>query len=96
MPPLRSGEGRILMDITADANFAQNRRIFFAYEAAPSSGEGEPVGQIASGVLSRDMTRFENIQILGNYPGRRLASTTEGELYITTIGYFERRPELMD
>jgi glucose/arabinose dehydrogenase len=94
MPPLRSGEGRILMDITADANFAQNRRIFFAYEAE-GAGE-EPVGQIASGILSRDMTRFENIQILGNYPGRRLASTADGKLYITTIGYMELRPEVMD
>ncbi len=96
MPPLRSGEGRILMDIAADANFAQNRRIFFAYEAAAPAGEEEPIEQVASGILSRDMTRFENIQILGNYPGRRLASTTDGKLYITTIGYFERRSEVMD
>ncbi len=96
MPPLRSGEGRILMDITADANFAQNRRIFFAYEAEAAAGEEDPIEQIASGVLSSDMTYFENIQILGNYPGRRLASTADGKLYITTIGYFERRPEVMD
>jgi len=96
MPPLRSGDGRILMDIAADANFAQNRRIFFTYEAAPPAGEAEPVGQIASATLSRDMSRFENIQILGNYPGRRLASTADGKLYITTIGYMERRPEVLD
>lgn len=96
MPPLRVGEGRILMDIAADANFTQNRRIFFAYEAAAPTGEEEPVEQVASGILSRDMTRFENIQILGNFPGRRLASTTDGKLYITTIGYLERRPEVMD
>lgn len=96
MPPLRSGQGRILMDITADANFEQNRRIFFAYETSPPAGEEEPIGQIASGILSPDMTRFENIQVLGNYPGRRLASTADGKLYITTIGYMERRPEVMD
>jgi aldose sugar dehydrogenase len=96
MPPLRSGAGRILMDIAADANFAQNRRIFFAYEAAAPAGEEEPVGQIASGILSLDMTHFESIQILGNYPGRRLASTADGKLYITTIGYMEKRPEVMD
>jgi aldose sugar dehydrogenase len=96
MPPMRSGEGRILMDIAADAYFAQNRRIFFAYEAAAPSAAADPIEQVASGILSRDMTRFENIQILGNYPGRRLASTSDGKLYITTIGYFERRSEVMD
>lgn len=96
MPSMRSGEGRILMDIAADANFAQNRRLFFSYEAAPSGGEEEPIGQVASGILSAEMTRFENIQILGNYPGRRLASTADGKLYITTTGYLEQRPEVMD
>jgi len=95
MPPLRSGEGRILMDIAADANFEQSRRIYFAYEAAAPAGEEESIQQVASGILSLDMTHFENIQILGNYPGRRLASTSDGKLYITTIGYLEQRPEVM-
>lgn len=96
MPPLRSGEGRILMDIAADANFAQNRRIFFAYEAQATVAEEEPIQQIASAILSSDMTSFNNIQVLGNYPGRRLASTDDGKLYITTTGYLELRPEVMD
>ena len=96
MPPLRAGEGRILMDIAADANFAQNCRLFFAYEAETPAGVEQPIQQVASGILSRDMTRFESIQVLGDYPGRRLASTADGKLFITTTGYLEQRPEVMD
>ncbi|MAM69897.1 MAG: hypothetical protein CMP91_01960 [Gammaproteobacteria bacterium] len=96
MPPLRSGDGRILMDFEVDANFADNRRVFFAYEAeAPADAEG-PLQQLASARLSRDLSRFENLQILGNLPGRRLTSTPDGMLYITTIGYMEMRPEVKD
>tara|TARA_R110000824_G_scaffold336_3_gene1933 strand:+ start:89803 stop:91008 length:1206 start_codon:yes stop_codon:yes gene_type:complete len=96
MPPLRSGNGRILMDFIVDANFDQNRRVFFAYEAAAPAGQEEPIPQIASARLSSDKTRFENVQILADLPGRRLASTTDGKLFITTIGYMERRPEVQD
>ena len=96
MPPLRTGEGLILMDIAADANFAQNRRLYFAYEAEAPDGVEEPAFHVASGILSANMESFENIQILGNYPGKRLASTSDGKLYITTTGYLDQRPEVMD
>lgn len=96
MPPLRSGNGRILMDIEVDANFSSNRRVFFSYEAEPLPGQEVPLEQIASAQLSADKSRFENLQILGNLPGRRLVSTPDGKLFITTIGYMELRAEVQD
>ncbi len=96
MPPLRSGDGRILMDIEVDANFSSNRRVFFSYEAEPAAGQPGPLEQIASARLSRDNTRFEDLQILGNLPGRRLVSTPDGKLFMTTIGFMDFRPEVQD
>lgn len=96
MPVMRAGNGRRLMDLILDANFDRNRRVFFAYEAPPVTGSEDPVPQIASARLSNDNTRFENVQVLAGLPGRRLASTADGKLYITTIGYMELRPEVQD
>jgi len=93
LPPFRSGGGRILMDIELDADFGATRRVFFGYEA---EGEDGPLEQVASARLSADMSRFENLQILGNLPSRRLTSTPDGKLFITTIGYMEMRPEVQD
>ncbi|MBF8270657.1 MAG: gdhB [Gammaproteobacteria bacterium] len=41
LPPIRSVMGRSLNDFIVDANFAQNRRVFFTYSAPP---DGEPGG----------------------------------------------------
>jgi glucose/arabinose dehydrogenase len=93
LPPFRSGGGRILMDVEIDADFASNRRLFFGYEA---EGEDGPVEQVASATLSADMRGFENVKILGNLPSRRLTSSPDGKLFITTVGYMELRPEVQD
>ena len=41
LPPIRSVMGRSMNDFILDANFAQNRRVFFTYSAPP---DGEPGG----------------------------------------------------
>ncbi len=96
MPPLRSGSGRKLLDVEQDDNFANNRQLYFTYEADAADGSDEAIGQVASARLSDDMSRLEDIKILGNFPGRRLASTQDGKLFITTTGIRDSRPQVQD
>ena len=51
------------------------------------------IGRVASGRLSEDDSRLEDVRIIyNNVTGRRLVSTRDGKLFITTWGYGEQRP----
>jgi glucose/arabinose dehydrogenase len=45
------------------------------------------IDQVASARLSEDLNRFENVQVLGEIPGRRLVSASDGSLYISTMAF---------
>ena len=50
------------------------------------------VGRVASARLSEDDSRLEDVRVIYNVLGRRLVSTRDGKLFITTWGYGEQRP----
>lgn len=51
------------------------------------------IGRVASARLSEDDSRLENVRVIyNNVTGRRLVSTSDGKLFITTWGYGEQRP----
>lgn len=103
LPAIRSVGGRSLADFILDANFTENRRVFFTYQAPPTgeaggaktpqdrsdaaeAGRPFQINQIASGILSQDLTIIENVQVISEIPGRRLISAPDETLYITTVG----------
>lgn len=111
MPPIRSVNGRSMNDFIADVNFAENRVVYFTYQAPPPGEDGGPVSaeaaaraaaagevfqlpRVARARLAEDLSRIDNVEIIGDYPGRRLASSPDGTLFITTMGHGEMRPEV--
>ncbi len=104
MPDILSVNGRSMNDFIIDANFAENRRVYFTY-VAPAPGQkggartaqertdaqtaGVPfqVDQVARAQLSADNSRIENVEVIGEIPGRRLRSAGDGTLYITTMAF---------
>lgn len=45
------------------------------------------VDQVARARLSEDLSRIEDVQVIGEIPGRRLISAPDGTLYITTMAF---------
>jgi len=66
-----------------------------AWAAQPESvRQAKPfqIARVASAYLSEDNSRLEDVRVLYNAIGRRLVSTGDGQLFITTWGYGEQRP----
>ncbi|HEX6306637.1 MAG TPA: PQQ-dependent sugar dehydrogenase [Longimicrobiales bacterium] len=83
------GQGGLL-DVALSPSFATDRRIYWSYAQPRQGGNGTAV---ATGVLSADRTRLEQVQVifrvLPTYDGTahfgsRLAFGQDGRLYITT------------
>jgi len=106
MPDILSVGGRSLNDFVLDANFAQNRTVYFTY-LAPAQGQqggarsaedraaaardNSPfqVDQVARGKIAADNSGIEDVEVIGVIPGRRLLSTVDGSLYISTMAFNE-------
>ncbi len=104
MPDILSVNGRSMNDFILDANFAENRTVYFTY-IAPAPGQkggartpqeradalaaGVPfqVDQVTRARLADDLSRIENVEVIGAIPGRRLRSAPDGTLYITTMAF---------
>jgi glucose/arabinose dehydrogenase len=56
-------------------------------DAAAAKGETFQVDQLARAVLSKDLGRIENVQVIGVIPGRRLLSKADGTLFISTMAF---------
>jgi glucose/arabinose dehydrogenase len=106
MPDILSVNGRSMNDFALDANFAENRRVYFTYLApAPGQKGGArtaedraaaaeknlpfQIDQLASARLLEDLSGFEDVQVIGEIPGRRLVSAADGSLYISTMAFNE-------
>lgn len=65
-------------------------------ERAQAAEQGIPfeIPQIATATLSADYSRIENVEVIAEIPGRRLASHPDGKLFITVMGYGDLRPEI--
>ena len=51
------------MDVIVDANFARNRRVFFAYEAPPPMAEEEPADPLnTSDIVNKDLLAMMGYQ----------------------------------
>lgn len=104
MPDILSVAGRSMNDFVLDADFAQNRRVYFTYlapapgqpggartpqERAQAAEQGVPfqVDQVARARLSADLSRIEDVEVIGTIPGRRLLSAPDGTLYISTMAF---------
>ncbi len=104
MPDILSVAGRSMNDFVLDANFAENRRVYFTYLApAPGQAGGErtpadraaaaeknipfQLDQVAAARLAEDLSRIEDVRVLGAIPGRRLVSAPDGSLYISTMAF---------
>jgi glucose/arabinose dehydrogenase len=106
MPAVLSVAGRGMNDFVLDANFAQNRYVYFSY-LAPAQGQsggprtpqerqqaaerGQPfqVDQVARARLAEDLSRIEDVRVIGVLPGRRLVSKADGTLFISTMAFNE-------
>ncbi len=109
MPDVLSVAGRSMNDFVIDANFAENRRVYFTYLApAPGQAGGArtpqertaaqeantpfQVDRIARATLAADNSRIENVEVIGEIPGRRLRSAPDGTLFITTMAFNQTSP----
>jgi glucose/arabinose dehydrogenase len=90
LPAVASDGQGGLLDIIADAQFAQNRTLYWTFAEAVSGGTVTAVGK---GQLSTDEQRVENASVIyralpafngtGHY-GSRILETPEGYLLVTT------------
>lgn len=64
--------------------------------AAAAAGKVFQVPKIATATLSQDYSRLENVKEIADIPGRRLVSTADGKLFITTVGALDNRPQVQD
>ena len=60
--------------------------------AAVQQAKPFQIGRVASARLSDDESRLEDLKVIYNVLGRRLVSTRDGKLFITTWGYGKLRP----
>lgn len=93
LPPVLAGGGpQGMFEVTPDRDFATNRRLYFCYAAAQEGQPAEParrlpgVMMVASGRLSADERRLEEVRILLNAEGieGRLIQAPDGTLLITS------------
>ena len=65
LPPIAAGRQGGLLDLLADADFAQNRTVYFCF-SEPGAGSGASTNStaLARGRLSSDATRLEDVKII--------------------------------
>ena len=63
------------------------------FDRAMAAENGLPfqIDQVATATLSEDLGRIENVQVIGEIPGRRLVSAPDGTLFISTMGNGDAR-----
>ncbi len=84
-----TGQGGLL-DIAADEDFAQTRRVWFTYSEPGDGGQGTA---LATATVSADHTRLEGVEVLfsmnkktrtGHHFGSRVVLAPDGKLFVTT------------
>ncbi len=56
-------------------------------DAAAAKGEVFQVDQVARATLAKDLSRIENVQVIGVIKGRRMVSKADGTLFISTEAF---------
>ncbi len=92
------GQGGLLDVLVAD-DFTQNRRVWWSY--AEPRGNNQNATAVATGVLSSDGTRMDDVQVIFQqqpawastaHYGSRLVFDKQGALYVTTGERSQREP----
>jgi glucose/arabinose dehydrogenase len=96
LPPISArGQGGLL-DVVLSPNFAKDRTIYWSFAEQREGGSGTSV---ATGVLSRDRKRLDNVRVIframptynnGLHFGSRLAFGRDAKLYITLGDRFDK------
>ena len=101
LPPIAALEQGGLLDAALSPNFQTDSTIFWSFSEERQGGSGTSV---ASGVLSRDRKKLEQVKVIframptynnGLHFGSRLAFDKDGKLFITLGDRFDRPNRLL-
>ncbi len=102
LPPVAAGGQGGLLDVLADAGFAQNRTLYFCYSEPEAAGGSANSTALARARLSADGTKLEALKVIFSQKpkvasrahfGCRIVEARDGHLFLTLGDRFSRKDD---